>query len=212
MRIVSPTQERSSSASVLLFKDDEVGRSWNLQAEEGGPFPGRMELEGFGGRLDGFGVEGSLGWSDYQSELRSIGDEGGIAPERIAAKGGRVFPSLGGSGDGHDAAPPAVAGMKKVPRLIPYDSASLAWMPDRLPAFVMPEGTEKVSASWRFTVNLRADGSVRESISLGGGDDAGQAAMEDWLLGVRFKEGAGDRWLGLRVEFVNIPGDGTGAE
>jgi hypothetical protein len=209
----SPLSDRpSESASVLHFKDDDLGRFWMLQAEEDGPFPGRLELDGYNGRLPTGGIDGSVAWSDYKSELRTISGTEGGTQENLAAKGARVFPSRGRADAKPDVAVIVPRKVKRIPVLVPYNSEAMDWMPKKLPSFTQALGAEAVTASWRFTINLREDGSVRESIPLAGGDDAGQAAMQDWLLGVRFKRGTGDRWLGLRVEFVNQADDGTDAE
>ncbi len=204
-----PTRVRAESASILRFRDDEMGRSWTLQAEEDGPFPGRLSFDGFLGGLEADGSDGVFPWHVYRSGLREIGNDGSYANEDIAPKGVRVFPSIIAVGGDPGADPPIQTKMAMMPILIPYDSYALAWMPDRLPDIAIPEGAEKMTTAWRFAVNLRENGTVKEAISLVGGEDAGQALMERWLHGVRFKEGSSDRWLGLRVEFANRPDDGT---
>ena len=201
---------RGESASVLRFRDDELGRSWMLKAEENGPFPGRLELGEYGNQLSLGSMDGLMGWNDYRVQLRPLGDDKGYSQQELAAKGMRVFPSRRDATRRAD--PPEVGDMRQTPILFPYDSGALKWMPEKLPAFEMPLNENAVPASWRFTVNLRENGTVRESISLGGGADAGQAAMETWLQGVRFKEGTGDRWLGLRVEIINRKKNGTEPE
>lgn len=214
IRYSTPRSERSGSASILRFKgkDDGLARFWLLQAEEGGPFPGRLELSGEGGALSVEGIDGTKSWNTYRSQFRPIGEEEGYSREKLASKGVRVFPSRFKTADERAAAPPVAKKVSKEPILIPYSPEALAWMPDDLPQFVLPEGAASAPATWRFAVNLAEDGTVRESISLGGGDDDGQGAMEGWLRGVRFKPAEGDRWLGLRVEFVNRQGNGTEPE
>lgn len=197
--------ERPGSASILRFKNDDLGRFWMLQAEEEGPFPGRLKFGEDGGGLSAGGI---VEWNGYRSELRPMDEGDGYSREDLAPAGTRVFPSR----KKPDLVPPVVKKIRQHPILMPYDPEALAWMPEDLPDFAMPEGGGVVPGSWRFALNLGEDGTVRESISLGGGDDAGQAAMETWLRGVRFKAGAGDRWLGLRVEFVNQPDHGTEPE
>jgi hypothetical protein len=204
VRYVAPRADRTGSASVIRFRNDDLGRYWMLQAEENGPFPGRLDFGERGASLATEGLGGSGIWNDYRSQLRPLGDEGGDLREDLASKAVRVFPSRAKPG----AVTPVPKELRQKPILTTYDSQALAWLPDKLPGFEMPEGAESSSAPWRFTLNLGEDGSVREAISIGGGDDAGQVAMERWLQGVRFKPAEGDRWLGLRVDFVNQPGDG----
>ena len=207
VRYSAPRIDRSGSATILRFRDDELGRYWLLQAEEGGPFPGRLEFaDPTSLAAEGLGELGP--WNDYRSELRPMGEGEGYSSEDLATKGTRVFPARVKA----DAVPAVPKNLGQKPILTTYDTQALGWLPDVLPAFEMPEGAGAASAPWRFAVNLGEDGSVRESISISGGDDVGQAAMEAWLQGVRFKPGEGDRWLGLRVEFVNLPDDGAEPE
>lgn len=63
---------------------------------------------------------------------------------------------------------------------------------------------EIVSAEWRFVLNLRADGTVLECLSLSGGSEEGLAAMIAWLRSLKFQESEeAERWMGLRIEFLN---------
>lgn len=214
IRIRVPTVEssRTLSASVIRFRDDELGRFWMLQAEENGPFPGRLELDHNNSNLERGGIDGMVSWSDYRSELRQISGVQVDGREMLAAKGARVFPRRDMSRRKPDAGVAMPRKIGRAPLLIPYDPAEIDWIPAEFPEFNQPEDAEAFPAIWRFVLNLREDGTVRESISLDGGDDAGHKAMRDWLLGVTFNKGSGDRWLGLRVEFVNKTEHGTGAE
>ncbi len=99
------------------------------------------------------------------------------------------------------------------PVLIPYSKEALEWLPETLPPFQPPGDDTVLSSSWRFVLNLRADGSVAQCFSLSGGDDPALVAMIDWLEGLRFAaSGDESRWMGLRMEFLNERGDGTDTE
>ncbi len=204
--------ERPASASILRFRENALGDFWMLQAEENGPFPGRLGVDADREILSAAGLAGGGAWNTYKVRLRGLAGEGQDPDDALAVAGKRVFPSRIKLGEGQRPAAPGPGTFRQRPILIPFDAAALARLPDELPDFVMPEGELSAPATWRFTINLDAKGAVRESISLGGGDDAGQAAMEAWLRGVRFKEGEGNRWIGLRVEFVNQSENGTDAE
>lgn len=212
IRSAAARNDRSGSASILRFRGDDLGRFWLLQAEEHGPFPGRLEFDGHDRSLSPEWIDGAEAWNNYRSRMRPIGDDEGYSREDLASKGVRVFPSRTKPGVGPGLTPPVPKKIRQKPVLIPYDRQALAWMPDVLPDYVIAEGAGTDPAAWRFAINLGEDGAVRDSISLGSGDDAGQAAMEVWLRGVRFKPAEGDRWLGLRVEFVNQPDNGTEPE
>jgi hypothetical protein len=91
--------------------------------------------------------------------------------------------------------------------LIPYDSAPTEWLPEELPALDLGGLADAREDSLRFLVSLREDGSLAELIPLAGAADPALAPLEVWLRGIRFKEGSGERWFGLRVDFVNGRGN-----
>jgi hypothetical protein len=99
------------------------------------------------------------------------------------------------------------------PLLIPYTKESEQWLPSKFPAFQM-ETDEKIgSADWRFILSLRKDGSVMECFSLSGGDENGLEVMIAWLKSLRFQEAVEqERWMGLRIEFINQRNHGTDPE
>lgn len=194
----------AESAELIRFADKGMARSWLLEAEESGPFPGRLHVDDHVGQANIFDVRSLDAWSDYRQSLRPLPDEATVGRGQITPKGKRVFPAIA------TVLPDAVADvsppgeMRRIPILIPFDRAALEWMPDDMPEIKLPAEAEIASDSLRFAISLREDGSVAEAIPLGGGDDdSAQVALERWLRGLRFKQGAGDRWFGLRVEFDN---------
>lgn len=202
----SDTFER---ASVIRFTDEGMARSLLLEAEEKGPFPGRLQVD-YGLLNPLAGEEIGIGlWNDYVSQPIPLAEDGGLDRVEIASKGRREFPVIPAI---DPAASPEVRAIGRVPVLAPYGGDALGWMPETLPEFDPSAGAEAISGLWRFLVSLRADGTVGEAISLGGGEEAGLAEIEGWLRSVRFKPGAGERWLGLRVDFVNRRDHGTEPE
>lgn len=207
VRIKPPLAPSLESASVLHFADDELGRAWGLMAEENEPFPGRLEISGVGGipAMDATAdSDGVSGWSDYQVKLLRFQRTDGSPAGALARKGVRYFPERVKiqPTDAGTSEHPARTRRKAI--LTPFDGRAMGWMPDEVPDFETPaDGGDLLSASWRFMLRLRPDGSVSDCVSLSGGGDAGLNEATEWLEGLRFKSGDGERWLGLRVEFVN---------
>jgi len=212
VRLEPPPTPAFESAAVLHFADEDLRRAWTLKAEEAGPFPGRLEISGSSGipnmQGDGSSTELSV-WSTYDISLREF-HEGAEAPSgSLAKKGLRYFPQRvrvnvaeAEIKEGDVAQDPPRSTRKAI--LTPFDAGALGWMPELVPDFEIPvEGGDLTSASWRFMLRLRPDGSVSDCVSLGGLGEAGTDQMRAWLEKLRFKPGEGERWLGLRVELIN---------
>lgn len=199
-------------AELIRFADKDMARSWLLEAEENGPFPGRLQVGEEGGEtifLDG----GSLDtWTDYRASMRPLPEKETVGRVQITPKGNRVFPAIPSASYDTvvDISPPGE--VRRIPILIPYDRGAIDWMPEDVPDFALPAVVEIAPDSLRFAMSLREDGSVSEAIPLAGGDNSAQEALERWLRGLRFKKGTGERWFGLRVEFVNRREDGSQPE
>lgn len=196
--------------SLIRLVDPEMARSWALEADENGPFPGRLdanvETEGMM-----FSVEEEPDWwRDYQVRLRPLRSHDGVERVDITPRGKLEYPKPPSIAEGGAGAVPGTAPPVGSPLLIPYDSAAAEWLPEELPALEMGGLADATEDSLRFLVSLRRDGSVAELIPLAGAADPAKATLEGWLRGIRFKEGSGDRWFGLRVDFVN--GRGYGPE
>ncbi len=190
-------------AGLILFSDEGMARAWLLEAEENGPFPGRLEVDKEGDMavfLDGGNLD-TL--KDYRMTMRNLPEKEPVVRAEITQKGKRVIPAIQETPAGHLPEVSATGETRRIPVLIPYDKAAQQWLPEKMPNFEMPAGAEIAPDSLRFAMSLREHGSVAELIPLAGGDDPAQKAMESWLRGLRFKEGTGERWFGLRVDFVN---------
>jgi len=212
VRLEPPPTPSFESAAVLHFADEDLGRAWTLMAEEAGPFPGRLEIIGSGGMPNRHWVGGSEGlsdWSGYDISLRTFLEKPETTSGALAKKGLRYFPQRVKIGEadaeveeGDVAQDPPRSTRKAI--LTPFDAGALGWMPELVPDFEIPaEGGDLTSASWRFMLRLRPDGSVSDCVSLGGLGEAGTYQMRAWLEKLRFKPGEGERWLGLRVELIN---------
>jgi len=195
------------SASVLHFAGDELGQLWRQRAEEGGPFPGRLEIDptaGLPGLYEAGDSGGLSGWSGYSASPREFQAVVGLASGELSQKGQRYLPERVLMPSGVPGKSPKIAKAVRRPILTPFDSNALEWMPAELPEFDMKlDGGILVSGAWRFMLSLRPDGSVDHCVSLSGGGEPGLQETANWLRGIRFESGEGERWLGLRVEFVN---------
>ncbi len=203
LRIPAFPHGSARDADVIRFADPGMAGYWLREAEENGPFPGRLNVDE-GLSLAVLPEVGSLDhWANYKVILRPL--PGGTAPPRmeITAKGKRVFPALPAvRSDSPSGAAPR-GEMRRIPILNPYDRIALDWMPEEVPDLVLPAGADVSADSLRFALSLRDDGGVSEVIPLAAGSDPVQEAVSGWLRGVRFKEGNGGQWLGLRVDFAN---------
>lgn len=212
LRLPAPPSGTAQSAEVMRFAEEGMARSWLRDAEENGPFPGRLQVEAgkgtalvpFGGQLDA--------WTDYRASLRPLPTQDGLERIEITPKGRRVFPVIPGPELSAVDKPESRGQMRRVPILLPYDRGALRWIPEEIPHFELPEGSETVPDSLRFALSLRNDGGVAEVIPLAGGNEPAQEAVQSWLRGVRFKEGDGERWFGLRIEFENRRNHGSQPE
>jgi hypothetical protein len=193
--------------SLIRLVDVEMARSWALDAEENGPFPGRLAKDVEPEGMIFSGQEGLAWWRDYEVSLRPMRAHDGVDRVDITPRGKLEFPVLPAiAGEGSGAASGAASSVRS-PMLIPYDSAPTEWLPEELPALDLGGIADAREDSLRFLVSLREDGSLAELIPLAGAADPALAPLEVWLRGIRFKEGSGERWFGLRVDFVNGRGN-----
>ena len=214
IRFNSAYESSRKAASVIRFGSEDLANRWLQVAEEGGPNPGKMNFEG---SMPGADPASIFAMSDpsvdreYDVPLRGFVPDFEVARLELARKGFRVFPKISESEE--VSPPPAASDVSgaKQPVLTPYDEAAIEWMPKELPVFSVEDGTDTSGSPWRFALALRGDGTVRDCISLGGGE-AGLEQISAWLRGVKFGAGENDRWLGLRVELINRRADGSGTE
>ena len=195
----------TQTATVLRFMDDDLGRFWQLKAEEEGPFPGGLQSPEPVLDLVTESVENE-NWNTYEITPVPFTSKTGVQKLKIASKGTRFFPehAVEKKEQIDDQMGPVLREESvKFPVLISTDKEGVDAIPDTLPEFgLLTAGMEVHSASWRFLVSLRADGSVESCISLGGEHDEALEAVLGWLRGVKFNEGGEDRWLGIRMKFV----------
>ncbi|MDP4720448.1 MAG: hypothetical protein NWR51_13320 [Akkermansiaceae bacterium] len=214
IRVGSGIEESSKSASIMRFDSEELSNKWLLVAEEGGPFPGRLEIDssvpGSDASLNSMAGD-PFANSNYEVSMRPISPDFGVAKVELAAKGMRTFPKILNKNQVQPVDVSSEVADAKQPVIRPYDKAAVAWMPEELPLFIPEKGTDTSGSPWRFALNLRSDGTIRDFISLGGGE-AGLEEISVWLRGVTFGSGEDDRWMGLRVEIINRRDDGSGTE
>ncbi len=200
LNLPSHKSDSETRGTLIRFMDDDMAKSWALEAEENGPFPGRLESDGKHEAMMFNGDEGLAWWTDYKVKLRPIQEEVGLTSVYGTPQARLEFPII-------EADMPVVSSkaksLPKEPILIPNDAAALEWLPEELPSFDVPPDVGHTTDSLRFLVSLREDGSLAELIRLAGAADPAQESLETWLRGIRFKKGIGERWFGLRIDFVN---------
>ena len=200
-----PSQRTDSGAQGTLIRlvDDEMAKSWALVADENGPFPGRLDTDGELGGSSLSGEERLAWWRDYEVKLRPMKEENGVYSVNVTPKWKREFPVTPPIAEDSPGVTFSAGSLANLPILVPYHRTALEWLPEELPTFDLRGVAEIPADSLRFMVSLREDGSLAELIPLAGAADPAHEALEIWLRGIRFKKGSGERWFGLRVDFVN---------
>lgn len=200
------------SASVMYVSEEKMGASWIRMAEDMGPFPGGLEIEGFNAPIDllaATSLDDEAAWNPYQFQFRPF--RAPAANDRISLQGQRYFPKNLGKGQSGK----HVAGRELVlqPVLVPYTHEASKWMPAELPKFSAVMNEKVASSVWRFVLLLRPDGSVAQCLSLSGGREESLSSLVKWLEGLRFSRSEQEeRWMGLRVEFLNDMNHGAESE
>ena len=201
----SPLKDAGRSASVIQFQPGELGRYWSLRAEEEGPFPGRLIGRGDDSIFDLTGLseaDQKVEWTPYLGVLTPIQASVGTFKE-VSEDNKKYLPDRSPNESKLNSELNDSFVSKTIPILIPFDARSKGWMPESLPEYKAKLGENAVPASWRFVLSLRPDGSVDQCLTLNGEAEPSLDSMLDWLKQVRFRAGSSERWLGLRVEFVN---------
>lgn len=215
VKVSVPPASIPRNASVIHLKDDEQGRDLTLRAREGGPSPSRFELAQWQGLADlEIASLDEAKTPPFRPFLLEDPAERIVSTPDLAAKGERFFPV-------HRSSPPVIAETGKTqiaPALYPLSVASAGMLPEIFPPFVAPATPEvrerMFSASWRFLVQLNADGSVEQCTSLekglAEGTDEGGRELTAWLQSVLFRAEPSEpvRWLTLEIGFTNQLADG----
>ena len=207
IRVNAPQQWVERKASIIHLPAEGEGRIWALRAQEGGPFPAKfdpMEWAKSLGADDLLMGATRLSPAPYEPKLRELPAEDGIPSLTLLDKGMPVFPKR----VPRTMEVPKAAPVRVVPLLYPLAGLSLEELPKELPPFAGPVDGLMASASWRFLIRLREDGSVSESIPLL--NDKGGEVLAKWLGGVKFSPSAAKRaeWIGIGVGFANQPANG----
>jgi hypothetical protein len=202
IHVSAPQQWVERKASIIHLSSEGEGKMWALRAQEGGPFPARLDPSFWEKTaLAGTEVIGAtrLSPEPYQPKLRDLPQDDAIPQPPVAAKGERVFPIRAPKAEPETT---AVIATRMTPEIYPLSGVSLDEIP-ALPAFELPVDAALTSGAWRFLLRLRADGSVADCIALS--DEPGGNALAHWLRGVTFNPATAKKseWIGIGVFFTN---------
>lgn len=194
------------TGSVFFLEGSEGGMEWAVYAEEEGPFPLGMDLVGIG--EEGVSLEGATGVffaaRDRDLGLRGIELEDGERALVMIRKGERFFPERVEAEVRGEGGEEGLRDLDLVPILYPLSADAEGLIPEDLPDFDDAGlGGGVMAVGWRFLLRLRADGSVEQCVSLTGAEEMDAGLLEEWLMGVRFGAGDGDRWISVGMGFRN---------
>lgn len=192
-------------AAILSIAGSQIEGGWSGYAEEQGPFPGGLEVPG--GEILAAGGFDPGGWNQNTVKLVDFDRKGSaIGKVRLAERGEMLLPRIPVAADETE-----VREVKKMVGKVvlqAYEKNGVVRFPDDLPPFAGADLEEP--GPWRYAVNLRSNGTVKEILPMIGGGEL-EHSLETWLRGVRFKEGPDDQWIALRVE-VETKEDDRGSE
>lgn len=205
IQLPRPPKEHNKVATVMHVNEKTSAKGWRIQAEEGGPFPGGMAVHNDFSSLnfDEFGIRSLR--NANQATLRPLLPTKTTTPSfRDELQKLPVF-------RGDLTADEGVANQhfRQIPILKVFDQNALAWLPDDLPDFEMPEATKLQQGQLRFMIQLRKDGTVAEAMASNGGTNPLQDALIAWLARIPFQKANDTRWLMLEVEFINQTNNGS---
>ncbi|MFT4177817.1 MAG: hypothetical protein QM627_14365 [Luteolibacter sp.] len=206
VRVVPPMQPEGRKATLIYLDGGPEAAAWALRAEEGGPFPSRVEPgEWPGVKAIEDRVMDTLAFrrSFHQVELKALPEAPPPGPILLEQRGETVLPKLVKPASAKWPAPSLVT----APVLYPLANISATELPESLPPFQAEINDALVSSSWRMLVRLRPDGGVAESVTLTGESNPGSVALEKWLRSVRFRPDSSrsSPWIGIGIGFVNLP-------
>ena len=210
IRVRAPQQWVERKASIIHLPSGGEGKIWALRAQEGGPFPSRVDpadWEKSAGLQEAFLQATRLSSRPYEPKLRDLPEDDQVPPRPMSEKGERVFPKRTVK-----VAPVAApAATKLAPVLFPLSGIGAESLPAQLPAFDAPIDAAMTAAAWRFLLRLRRDGSVSLCMPLV--DEPGGKVLAKWLGTLNFSPAVAEKseWIGLGVLFTNQVTDGSDA-
>ncbi|MFT3991311.1 MAG: hypothetical protein QM680_07860 [Luteolibacter sp.] len=213
VRVVPPMQPEGRKANLIYLNPGPEAAAWALRAQEGGPFPSRLEPAAWPTvkALEEQAMQAlNTRRNSHQVELKPLPEYPAPGPILLEDRGETVLPEI---------SPPPVpeAPVTKLvtsPVIYPLANLTAAELPGSLPAFPAEINDVLVSSAWRLLVRLNPDGSVAETVTLTGESNASTVILEKWLQSVRFRpiSQKPSLWVGVAIGFINLPAsDGSHA-
>ena len=210
IRVIPPAPWAARKAAVIQVADDADGRTLQIRAREGGPFPSRFDpadWEGTAALENALMAAAGGASAPVRPVLRNFPEDGLPQTPLLASRGEAVLPK-------HQPIAPnplPTTELSLVPVLHVRSGLTPGEMPDELPPFPGPldQALKEVAADpGQFLLHIDASGRVLSSVSLTGQDESGLA---DWLLAVRFKPdpASPSRWVVVAVGLIIQPTNGT---
>jgi hypothetical protein len=208
VQVATPVRTSPKLASVMVLRDDALGRSLSLRAEADGPFPSRFKLSQWQGMAD---LEAEA-WESvnsrpraHVSEIQQMADTTFLRPLALAVKGKSFFPQRVPE---QESAPElGVSALR--PNLFPLSGITFEDLPKELP----PCDQVMEPVDGRFLLKLDSAGVVKDCISLENQEKTAPVALERWVRSITFLSSANKavRWLALDIKFTHTLTDGPTA-
>ncbi len=204
VQVIPPKPWSAQKASMIHASDDEQGLALALRAREGGPFPSRFEPQSWSGAAEmeqALVAAGRPEPAPYVPALRGLVHVPLPSKVSLAAEAQPMWPKRVPA----DLSAIPTPTLRPTPVVYPLSAVAGVEIVGKLPAFTPAVDVAMAAESWRFLMQLDADGNVLECVSLAGGDQPGLISLTSWLRTISFKPDPKktSRWIAVGVGFTN---------
>jgi len=211
VKLSVPRPQVPRKASFIYLTNSSEGRALALKAQEGGPFPSRFRPTQWEGMAE---LEASLMATTrlpqeiYFTQLKPLPETPLAQNVPLLLEPEMVFPKSVPT----DKLLENAGRVKLTPQLFPLSGIKAQDLPNPLPDYLGGVEGAVAAASWRFLLELDANGKVGECISLEKGGDPGALELQKWLQSIRFPAASSPsaRWISVGIGFTNQADNGSG--